>query len=81
MAITAAYDLEAYQFDAVSASTNSKLNEIIYIKCLNGFKEEGRCLLLLRALYGLRQSPLLWLKDLTSTLMELGLRPVSEEIG
>ena len=59
MALTAVYDLEARQFDAVSAFTNSELDEIIYIECPEGFKDYGRCLLLLRALYGLRRSPLL----------------------
>jgi hypothetical protein len=61
MAITAAYDLEARQYDAVSAFTNSQLDEIIYIQCPDGFKECNTCLLLFRALYGLRQSPRLWL--------------------
>jgi Reverse transcriptase (RNA-dependent DNA polymerase) len=73
MAITAAYDLEARQYDAVSTFTNSELHDIIYIECPDGFKEHNTCLLLLRALYGLCQSPLLWLKDLTSTLTTLGL--------
>ena len=30
------------------------------------------CLLLLRALYSLKQSPLLWLQEITSTLLKLG---------
>ena len=33
-------------------------------------------ILLLRALYGLKQSPLLWYKDLTAALEELGLQEV-----
>jgi len=59
MALTAAYDLEARQFDAVSAFTNNNLDEIIYIEFPDGFEDHGKCLLLLRALYGLRRSPLL----------------------
>jgi hypothetical protein len=54
MAIAAAYDLEAYQYDVVSAFTNSQLNETIYIECLDSFREKNTCLLLYRALYGLR---------------------------
>jgi hypothetical protein len=43
IAITAAYDLEAYQFDAVNAYTNSKLTETIYIECPEGFRKQGKC--------------------------------------
>jgi hypothetical protein len=80
MAITAAYDLEAYHFDAVSAFTNSKLDKTVYIECPDGFREKDICFLLLRVLYGLRQSPYLWLKDLTGTLLELKLYLSHEDI-
>jgi hypothetical protein len=73
MGITAAFDLEAYQLDAVSAFTNSKLDEIIYCEFPEGFARIGYCLLLLCGLYGLRRSPLLWLRDFTGTLTSLGL--------
>jgi hypothetical protein len=59
MAITAAYDLEAYQLDAINAFINSKLDETVYCMFPEGFDQSGSCLLLLRALYGLRRSPLL----------------------
>jgi hypothetical protein len=59
MAITAAYGLEAYQLDAVNAFTNSQLDETVYCTFPEGFDQLGSCLLLLRALYGLRRSPLL----------------------
>ena len=38
------------------------------------------CLLLLQALYGLRTSPLLWLKDLSSMLRGLGLQRINEDV-
>jgi len=38
MAITATFDLEAYQLDAVSAFTNSKLDEIVYCEFPEGFQ-------------------------------------------
>jgi Reverse transcriptase (RNA-dependent DNA polymerase) len=47
--------------------------------CLEGYSKEGSCLLLLRALYGLRRSPILWLKEFSKTLQELGLEEVSGE--
>jgi hypothetical protein len=79
MAIAAAFDLETWQLDAVNAFTNSEIDETIYCDYPKGFEQFGRCLLLLRALYGLRRSPLLWLKELSGTLKELGLNEVEAE--
>ena len=53
MAIMAVFDLEAHQFDAVSAFTNSKLDEMVYCEYPEGFHQSGKCLFLLQALYGL----------------------------
>jgi hypothetical protein len=79
MAITAAFDLEVRQYDAVNAFTNSVLDEVVYCKCPEGFEQAGMCLLLQRVLYGLRRSPLLWLKEFSKTLQELGLTEVPSE--
>ena len=79
MAITAAYDLEAYQLDAVNAFVNSQLDETVYCKFPEGFDQPGSCLLLLRALYGLRRSPLLWLQEFSTTLRDLELHEVAGE--
>ena len=76
MAITAVFDLEIVQLDAINAFLNSKLNEQIYVEYPEGFGVQNHILLLLRALYGLKQSPLLWYQDLTATLEQLGLRQV-----
>ena len=78
MAITAAFDLEAHQYDAVSASTNSSLDDTVYCEYPESFQQPGKCLFLLQALYRLRQSPLLWLKEFSSTLNRLGLQITSE---
>jgi hypothetical protein len=80
MAIAAAFDLEMYQLDAVNAFANSLMNETVYCGPPEGFEQAGRCLLLLRALYGLRTSPLLWLKNFSATLRELGLEQIDEEV-
>jgi Reverse transcriptase (RNA-dependent DNA polymerase)/Pol polyprotein, beta-barrel domain len=80
MAIAARWNLEARQCDAVNAFTNSLLDEIVYIKCPDGFKHEGWVILLQRALYGLRRSPLLWQQDLAQTFKELDLQQGSEEV-
>jgi len=79
MAIVAAFDLEAWQFDAINAFTNSQIDETIYCDYPEGFEQPGCCLLLLQALYGLRRSPLLWLKEFSRTLTDLGLTQVGEE--
>ena len=66
MTITASFKLTAKQNDAVNALINSIMNEEIYVDYPEGMKRptnvEYPCLLLLRALYGLNQSPLLWLQ-------------------
>jgi hypothetical protein len=60
MAITAYFDLEAEQFDAINAFLNARIKgEKIWVKLPPGFKVDNMALLLNRALYGLRISPLL----------------------
>jgi Reverse transcriptase (RNA-dependent DNA polymerase) len=76
LAIVAAFDLEIQQYDAVNVFVNSKLNEDIYYYSSEGFERQGSCWHLLRALYGLKQSPLLWYTDFTAALEELGLYPI-----
>ena len=56
-AVIAAFDLDVWQGDAVNGFANSLIDETIYIKCPDGFTIKGKCLLLRRALYGLRRSP------------------------
>lgn len=79
MAIAAKFDLEARQLDAVNAFTNSTLDESIYVQFPDGFKEAGWVIKLIRALYGLRRSPLLWQRDLTTTFKELGFQACTED--
>ena len=78
MAITAAYDLEIVQLDAINAFLNAPIDKETIIHYPEGYKKPGQVLRLLRALYGLKQSPLLWYKDLTATLKELGLLEVPD---
>jgi hypothetical protein len=80
MAIAAAYDLEAKQLDAVNAFVNSVLDEEIYCECPPGYEHLGPCLLVLRALYGLRRSPKLWHDEFAGTLTEIGMRPVTGQM-
>jgi hypothetical protein len=79
MAITAAFDLEVWHYDAVSAFTNSVLNKVVYYKFPERFEQARICLLLQCILYGLRRSSLLWLKEFSKILQELGLTEVLSE--
>ncbi|KJZ67918.1 hypothetical protein HIM_12693 [Hirsutella minnesotensis 3608] len=81
MAIAAKFDLETRQLDAVNAFTNSFLDddEEVYVLFPDGYHRQGWVLRLIRALYGLRRSPLLWQKDLTAAFEELGLTQCPDE--
>jgi len=78
IAIAAQFDLDIHQLDAVNAFTNSDLDEEVYIQFPSGFENVGFCIRLLRALYGLRRSPLLWFTEFTGTLSKLGFQPIPE---
>lgn len=80
IAITAAYNLEAKQLDAINAFVNSLLDEEVYCECPPGFEYLGPCLKVLRALYGLRRSPRLWYNEFTKTLKELGMHQVTGQL-
>lgn len=43
MAITAYFDLDTQQLDAINAFTNSRIDEEVFIRCADGFKEPGFC--------------------------------------
>ena len=73
IAIAAYFDLDIYQFDAINAFTNAYLNEDVYARFPDGFSVQGKCLKLIKALYGLPRSPLLWFNDLSATFKKLGL--------
>ncbi|KAK2005393.1 hypothetical protein LZ32DRAFT_546130, partial [Colletotrichum eremochloae] len=72
IALRARFSLRFWQKDAVNAFTNVWLDELVYICYLPGFKEHRQVLLLLRALYGLRRSPLLWQRYIIKTIEEIG---------
>ncbi|KAL1952853.1 hypothetical protein VTO42DRAFT_4097 [Malbranchea cinnamomea] len=81
MAIAAAFDLDMEQLDAVNTFCNSDIDELVYVEEPPEFKsrEENSVLQLLKALYGLRRSPLLWYRELAKALRELGFEAVDEE--
>lgn len=78
MAIVTAFDLETRQYNAVNAFANSDIDEPTYCKPPDGWTGSDLVLLLLlQALYGLKQSPALWYRHLLQTLIELGFEPVT----
>ncbi|KAF7573884.1 hypothetical protein PtrM4_055070 [Pyrenophora tritici-repentis] len=79
MALTAAFGLKAYQYDVLNAFLNAPLEKLVHVQTPDPYVEElGKILELKRALYGLKDAPLLWYKHLKETLIKLGLKPVKD---
>ena len=72
MAMAAYFDLETHQMDTINAFVNCDLDKVVYMRLPLGFEKPGKVLLLNKALYRLRQSPLLWQKKLTDVFVNLG---------
>src|SRR5436190_11131644 len=79
MAITARFNLELKQYDAVNAFVHAPLSNKVYMRMPIGYREKGKVYQLNRALYGLRESPILWQRHFTGTLIDIGLRPIPHE--
>jgi hypothetical protein len=47
------------QYNVLNAFLNATLNRKLYAETLDSFKKDGELLQVLRALYGLKESPLL----------------------
>jgi hypothetical protein len=61
LALAAAFDLDMLYLDCVAAFTNADIDDkAIHIEFPQGYARGIHVLLLKKALYGLRQSPLLW---------------------
>ena len=73
MAIIVAFDLETRQYDVVNVFANASLPNPIACECAEGYNKPRFILRILRALYGLKISPVLWYKEFTITLENLGL--------
>ena len=79
LAIAARDDLEMDQYDVVNAFVHATLEQDVYMRFPPGHHKQGKKLRLNKALYGLRISPLLWQKELTRTLVSLGMEPIPHE--
>ena len=65
--------------DVVNAFPNSELDEVVYVEFPDGFRVKEKVCRLLRALYGLRRSPLLWQRLLSQVFRSMGLVQSIEE--
>jgi hypothetical protein len=72
MAIAAQFDLELIQYNVVNAFVHAKLPYKIYIRIPLGYEKSGTVLLLRKALYGLKESPLLWQRHFSASLRREG---------
>ncbi len=59
MIIVAAFDLDIWQYDAVSALINNSIDEKIYSECLDDFIKFDFCWKSQKALYDLKQISIL----------------------
>jgi len=62
LALIAVHNLKAYQINIITAFLNSFIRKhFIYVRQLKGFEDDNHILvcLLLKAIYGLKQAPLL----------------------
>jgi hypothetical protein len=77
IAIANYFDLELKQYDVPTAFLNAKINRKLYAETPEAFRYiEGEIMLVLRALYSLKESPMLWYNELRRQLVKLGLKPV-----
>ena len=82
IALAAHFDLEMKQFDVKSAFLNAfrdESTEPVVCEFPDGFKQHGKYVKLVKALYGLRDSPQLWYQEFAGTLRSLGMSSSGEE--
>jgi hypothetical protein len=77
IAMATRFGLLMFQYDAMNAFLNARVPRKLYCNAPEGFTNQfGPLLLLRRALYGLKEAPLLWYQDLAKTLHNLGLKQI-----
>ncbi len=79
LALVAKFDLETLQLYAVNAVVHTDLDKTVFMRMLPGYSKQGKVLQLIRALYGLRRSPLLWQQKLTDEIKKLGFEEIPQE--
>ena len=71
---------ELYTTNVTAAFLSAEIDSVVYVRPPAGLEEEdNKVWLLKRSLYGLHQSPRLWYKKMTDTLMLFGFSPDPNE--
>ena len=78
-ALSARFDLEMKQYDAVNAYTNALLPKPVYMRMPKGHALKGCILRVLKALYGLRVSARLWQDVFSKAFIDIGFEQISDE--
>ena len=81
-AIAAREKMSIHMMDAQNAYLNSDLDKEVYMEVPEGVENaegSGSVCLLLKSLYGLKQSANLWNKRITSTVRSFGFEPITAE--
>ena len=79
LALACAYWYRINQRDIVNTFLYSKIDQVVYVEFPLGMEEPGYCLPVKWALYSLKQSPNLWPKEFSSSLLKLGLKQYTTE--
>lgn len=80
LAVSAVKKFKMTTFDVSTAFLNAPLEDEVYIKVPEGYKEKkGMICKLNRSLYGLKQAPLCWNTALKKTLKDIGLSPLKND--
>jgi hypothetical protein len=81
MACAAQYDLKCNQYNVMEAFLNAirKSSKKLYAELPAKYKKSGKCIKILKAIYGLKDSLLLWYKELSGALESMGLILSKEE--
>ena len=71
LALTSLYGWDLLQMDVCNAFLNASLPEdnLIYMKCVDGYERPGYVIKLLKALYGLKEAPHHWYQHLKKFLI------------
>jgi hypothetical protein len=80
MIIATAFDLDIWQYDAISAFINNSIDEKIYSECLDDFFKLDYYWKLLKILYDLKQVSILWYRNLINAFEDLRLMSMLEII-
>jgi hypothetical protein len=77
MIISTIFDLEIWQYDAISAFISNEIDEELYSECSNEFFRFDYCWKLNKVLYELKQVSILWYRNLITILKDLKLQSIS----